>query len=92
MTLDLDSLHPETHLFPLPLEGGSCEKIRFADKISFSRPLDMGGTSPFPIPRFFHSFGEGRVGAITSWNLIFFLVPPHPTLLPQGERGFPDEN
>ena len=37
MTLDLDSLHPETQLFPLPLGGGSCEKIRFADKISFSR-------------------------------------------------------
>jgi len=52
MILDLDSLHPETHLFPLPLEGGSCEKIRFADKISFShcpedgkiRAAKIGGT------------------------------------------------
>ena len=37
MTLELDSLHPETQVFPLPLGGGSCEKIRFADEISFSR-------------------------------------------------------
>jgi len=57
MTLDLDSLHPETQVFPFP------------------------------------SRGEGRVGVITNWNLIFFfLVISHPTPLPQGERGFPDEN
>ena len=39
------------------------------------------------------STGEGRVRVILVQNIeMFCFAPPHPSPLPQGERGFPDEN
>jgi len=37
--------------------------------------------------------GEGRLRVIMVQNIeMFCFAPPHPNPLPQGERGFPDEN
>jgi hypothetical protein len=37
--------------------------------------------------------GRIRVGVITiGISRLFISIPPHPTLLPRGEREFPDEN
>ncbi|OGQ00166.1 MAG: hypothetical protein A2Z51_11300 [Deltaproteobacteria bacterium RBG_19FT_COMBO_52_11] len=61
----------------------------------FFWPLDMGESSPFPLPQFFHNFGEGKGGGDNGPEYLCFLFSspsPSPSPASGGEREFPGGN